>query len=185
MNLLYIRFRHEEGSVMVVVLLIMAILSLIGISAATTTEIELQIAGNEQFHRIAFHRADSGVFSTPKLISDAFDNGAEPTGSGINYLGSTGTFYREIMGFDVHDADRDLRITLGGSDVDVDVDRIGQENLIGTSTEFASGAEGVGGGSSGGIAIYYGIDSHGHGPVTSVSNVSGVYRKVVGIAGGL
>jgi hypothetical protein len=74
---------------------------------------------------------------------------------------------------------------LGGFDVDVDVDRIGEENLAGTSTEFASGAEGVGAGSSGGVAIYYGIDSHGQGPVTSESNVSGVYKKVVGIAGGL
>ena len=175
----------EEGSVMVVALIIMVILSLIGISAATTTEIELQIAGNEKFHRIAFHHADSGVFSTPKLISESFDNGAEPTGSGINYLGTSGTFYREIMGFDPHDVDKDLKITLGGFDVEVDVERIKEENLAGTSTEFASGAEGVGAGSSGGVAIYYGIDSHGQGPVTSVSNVSGVYRKVVGVAGGL
>jgi hypothetical protein len=181
----YKKSMGEEGSIMVVALLIMAVLSLIGISAATTTEIELQISGNEKFHRIAFHHADSGVFSTPKIISESFDNGAELTGAGINYLGSSGTFYREIMGFDAHDADKDLRITLGGFNVDVDVDRIGEENLVGTSTEFASGAEGVGGGSSGGIAIYYGIDSHGHGPVTSVSNVSGVYRKVVGVAGGL
>ena len=183
MTLAYKKSMREEGSVMVVALLIMAVLSLIGISAATTTEIELQIAGNEKFHRIAFHHADSGVFSTPKIISGSFDNGAELTGAGINYLGTSGTFYREIMGFDVHDADKDLRITLGG--FDVDVDRIGEENLVGTSTEFASGAEGVGGGSSGGVAIYYGIDSHGQGPVTSVSNVSGVYRKVVGVAGGL
>lgn len=173
----------DDGSVMVLVLLIMVILSLIGISAATTAEIEMQIAGNEKFHRIAFHNADSGVYATPKLISDSFDNGAEMPG--ITYLGPSGTFYREIMGFDAPDAARDLRITLGGFDVDVDVNRIGEETLVGTSTEFASGSEGVGSGSSGGIAIYYEINSLGQGPATSVSNVSGVYRKVVGIAGGL
>jgi hypothetical protein len=50
--------------------------------------------------------------------------------------------------------------------------------------EFASGAEGVGAG-SGGIGILYNINSLGEGPAASRSNVEAVYRKIVGMPGGL
>lgn len=178
------KMMNEEGSVLFVALLILVILTLLGISATTTTEIEIQIAGNEKFHKIAFFHADSGVFSTPKLISAAFDSGAEPTESGFTYLGADGTFYREIMGFDPSDPELDLRFSLGGHNVDVDVNRLGQVSLPGGSTEFASGAEGAGTG-SGGVGVLYEMDSLGEGPNSSLSNVSAVYRKVIGVAGGL
>ena len=67
--------KHEEGSVLIVALFILVILTLLGIMATTTTETEIQIAGNEKFHKMAFQNADSGVFSTPKVISGAFDGG--------------------------------------------------------------------------------------------------------------
>jgi hypothetical protein len=176
---------HEEGSIMVVGLLILVILTLIGISATNTSKTEIQIAGNQKFYKIAFHHADSGVYTTPKLISTAFDDGIEQSAAGITYLGSAGTFYREIMGYDAYDSDKDIRITLAGRNVDVDVNRIGQESLPGSGAEFASGAEGVGVGSTGGVAIFYGMDSLGEGPASSQSNVAAVYRKIVGTPGGL
>jgi hypothetical protein len=177
--------RNEKGSAMVVVLLILVILTLLGITTATTSKIEVQVAGNQKFHKIAFHNADSGIYTTPKLISAAFDTGTEPTGSGITYLGNTDEFYREIMGYDAYDADRDVRITLAGYDVDVDVNRLGTETLAGSGAEFASGAEGIGVGSSGGVAVVYGLDSLGEGPSESFSNIAAVYRKIVGTPGGL
>jgi hypothetical protein len=185
MKLSFKKLRDEEGSIMLVALFILVILTLIGIMATTTSEIEIKIAGNDKFHKIAFHHADSGVFSTPKLISTSFDSGAEPPPSGFAYLGTSGTFYREIMGFDPHDAARDIRFTLNGLNVDVDVNRIGKVTLPGGSTEFGTGAEGLGGGSSGGIGILYGMDSLGEGPSDSLSNVDAVYRKVIGVPGGL
>ncbi|MBW1997170.1 MAG: hypothetical protein JRJ29_04305 [Deltaproteobacteria bacterium] len=176
---------NKEGSIMIVLLLMLAFLTLIGISATTTTEIEVQIAGNEKFQKIAFYNADSGVYSAPKLISECFETGAEPDAGGVTYLDSDGKFYREIMGFDVYDLSRDIRFVFDGYNVDVDVKRLGQESLAGGSAEFASGAEGVGGGSSGGVAIYYEMDSLGEGPNQTLSNISAVYRKVIGVAGGL
>ena len=59
----------EEGSVLIVALLILVVLTMIGISSTTTTEIEIQIAGNEQFHRIAFYGADSGILPEAFIIS--------------------------------------------------------------------------------------------------------------------
>jgi len=185
MTLSFKRLGDEEGSVIVVALFILVILILIGISATKTTEIEIQIAGNQKFHDIAFYHADSGVYSTPKLISACLDNGAEQDAAEITYLGSSGTFYREIMGFDLYDSDWDIRFSLGGLNGDVDIDRFAQETLPGGGAEFASGAEGIGVGSAGGVAILYDIDSFGSGPANSTSNVGAVYRKVLGVPGGL
>jgi Tfp pilus assembly protein PilX len=177
--------KSERGSVLIVALFILVILTLLGIMATTTTETEIHIAGNEKFHKIAFQNADSGVYSSPKVISAAFDAGAAPTWAGVTYLAPANTFYREIMGFDPHDAAPDIAFILGGYDITVDVNRVGQEIIPGGSAEFGSGAEGVGSGSSGGVGILYDIDSLGEGPSAALSNVDAMYRKVIGTAGGL
>jgi hypothetical protein len=185
---------NEDGSVLVIALLILVFLTIIGISATTTTNIELQIAGNEKFHKIAFYHADSGVYTTPKLISGCIDSGSEINiGSGttepdIRYsTGSSSTlFYGQVMGYDTYDGGtKDIEFTLSGFDVGVDVRRDRAENLAGGAVEFAAGAEGIGSGSGGGVAIYYEMNSSGNGPANSISNVSAFYRKVVGVPGGL
>jgi hypothetical protein len=185
---------NEDGSVVVIALIILVFLTIIGIAATTTTNIELQVAGNEKLHKIAFYRADSGVYVTPKLISACIDSGAEVTiGSGttepdMRYAtGSSSTlFYGQIMGYDTYDGGiKDIEFTLSGFDVGADVRRDRVENLAGGGVEFGSGAEGIGAGSGGGVAIFYEMDSYGHGPANSISIVSAVYRKVVGVPGGL
>lgn len=65
---------NERGSILIVTLLILAILTMVGISASTTTEIELQIAGNENFHKIAFYSAEAArgyVAGNPDLYGSA------------------------------------------------------------------------------------------------------------------
>ena len=69
--------------------------------------------------------------------------------------------------------------------IDVDVNRTRVQHLAGGGVEFASGAEGIGVGSAGGVAIFYALDSLGNGPASSVSDIGGVYRKVIGVPGGL
>lgn len=49
----------EKGSIMIVALLILLLLTVIGISATTTTITEIQIAGNEKVHKIAFYAAEA------------------------------------------------------------------------------------------------------------------------------
>ena len=185
MKSLFNKTGNEEGSALVVVLLFLVLLTIIGISASTTSEIELNIAANQKTHMIAFNNADSGIYANPKLISACIEGGSDQAVAGFTYLGAGGTFYREIMGFDPWDAARDTRLTLGGFNVDVDVNRTGVQHLAGGGVEFASGAEGIGVGSAGGVAIFYAMDSLGDGPASSVSDIGGVYRKVIGVAGGL
>jgi len=191
--------KNKDGSALIFAILILALLTLIGISATTTSTIEIQIAGNDKFHKMAFYRADSGVYTIPKVISKAINDKATPgdlinhTYGAFTYLdkgtnddGSSGpTFYRELAGFDPNDTSRDIKFALGGNDVEVDVERDRTEILVGGGAEFASGSEGAGVGSTGGVAIFYGLDSLGSGPSNSISNIGAVYRKVVSTAGGL
>ncbi len=176
----------ERGAVMVVALVILALLTMIGVSASRTSEIDIQIAGNHKFHEMAFHHADSGVYATPKVISACVDGGTQPDLASVSYLDSgTSDFYREVMGYKAHDSDNDLRFILSGHRVELDVARTGQRSLAGGGVEFASGAEGVGAGTSGGLAIFYLMDCIGTGPNSAQSNVVAEYRKVVGVSGGL
>ena len=177
------RLKNEEGSALVLALLILVLLTLLGIAVTRQSAVELQIAGNYKVHKTAFHHADSGTYATPKLIADCIQ--ADQDVGGINYLGGADTFYREIMGFDPYDAARDVRYTMSGFDIDVDVNRVGARNIAGGGVEFASGAEGIGVGSSGGVAILYDVDSLGNGPANSRSIIVSAYRLVVGVIGGL
>jgi hypothetical protein len=202
MESLATRSLNQRGSALVVTILILAILTLIGISVTNTTRIETIIAGNEKFHKIAFYNADTGVHVTPKLISYCVDNGEAQQGlTNINYLDDNGDpdatintldiFFYELMGFDAllgrpaHDAVCDTSFFQDGHEVEVDIDRSGQQSLAGGGVEFASGAEGIGVGSAGGVALLYTLDSYGDGPATAESEIVGVYRKVVAVAGGL
>lgn len=54
-------FQNQEGVSLVVALLILLVLTLIGISALSTTTFETNIAGNERLYNRAFYTADAGV----------------------------------------------------------------------------------------------------------------------------
>ena len=197
------RLSDERGSVMVLALLILAFLTIMGLSTGSTSEFELKIAGNEKSHKVSFYNADAGIGAAPKLVSLCVDNGEAQDGlTGISYLDSNGepdpsdstlddTFFYEIMGFDdllgraSHDAAGDMSFALGSHTIKVDIERSGEEEMAGGGVEFASGAEGVGAGSAGGVSLLYTLDSVGAGPASSESNVGAVYRKVVGVSGGL
>ncbi len=51
---------NEDGSALVISLIMLVLLTLIGISASTTSEIELKISGNDKLHKMAFYTAESG-----------------------------------------------------------------------------------------------------------------------------
>lgn len=60
MNVLY-PIRDEEGTIMVLALLILAMLTLIGISGTNISRTELVIAENYQLNKISFMAADSAM----------------------------------------------------------------------------------------------------------------------------
>lgn len=194
---------HDEGGfVLVAVLMILTLLVIIGVAGVNTSTTEVQIASNDQFHKIAFYNADSGIFLTPKLIGEAIDSDADPTAAfapGITLYGLDGNtpsgdsaytanrFYNEIYAFaqDAQALDKDLQFTSGGLPVNVDIAHNGAHNIVGGGAEFASGSSGGGTGSAGGIEIRYILTSDGFGPRNSLARIEAGYRKVPGTAGGL
>jgi hypothetical protein len=178
---------NERGSILVIALVMLVFLTLIGVASTTTTEIEMQVAGNEKFHKIAFYNTDGGVYATPKLISISVEQEEQPaTGDVIQFLDpGPSDFFDEVMGFRAQDTAKDIRFTMGDHSAEVDVVRVGQETLVGGGTEFAGSSEGVGGGTTGGVAIFYDIDSYGTGPASSQCNIYAGYRLVPGMSGGL
>jgi hypothetical protein len=55
------RLRNNHGASLVVALLILLVLTIIGISAITTSTFETKIAGNERLYNEAFYAADAGI----------------------------------------------------------------------------------------------------------------------------
>ncbi|MBC2712470.1 MAG: hypothetical protein HGJ94_16240 [Desulfosarcina sp.] len=185
----------ESGSVIIAALLILVTLTILGIWAMNTTTVEYQIASNDQFHKMAFTNADGGVYSTPKLISKAINESSPQDATVMGWFGFTflngtddNTVYDQILGYTAWDGgitDIGLSNNVYNDTIEVDIQRTGQRNVVGGGVEFASGAEGVGVGSTGGVNIFYALDSFGSGPRQSVSNVLAEYRKVLGLPGGL
>ena len=60
MNIRDLTFKNEQGSTIIVAMLILVFLTIIGISATSTSIFETQIVGNEHRYQIEFYLADSG-----------------------------------------------------------------------------------------------------------------------------
>ena len=65
---LFSSLNNERGSALVIALLMLVILTLIGISATSTTTFELQIAGNDKLFKRAFYVADGASEMAGELI---------------------------------------------------------------------------------------------------------------------
>ncbi|PKN29624.1 MAG: hypothetical protein CVU64_07260 [Deltaproteobacteria bacterium HGW-Deltaproteobacteria-21] len=176
----------QNGSVLVIALLILVFLTLIGIASSSITQIEIQIAGNERAYNIAFNTADSGVYMSPKIIRRCFEDGAQPTLTNINCTPASPGFFRRVMGYDPPPNNTgNVQFTLDNQPVSVAVKRDRQISLGGGGIEFGSGTEGVGVGSASGVAVIYKMDSDGTGPNSAKSVIAAEYRLVPGVAGGL
>lgn len=52
---------NDEGFILVITMFILVVLSIIGLSATSTTQLELKIAGNDRIHKETFYQADAGT----------------------------------------------------------------------------------------------------------------------------
>ena len=67
------RLKNEEGSVMVVGLLVLVTASLIGIAATTTSNIEVELAGNDKTYKQNFYRAEGAAVLAGQLLENEKD----------------------------------------------------------------------------------------------------------------
>lgn len=63
---------NENGSALVLALLILVLLTLMGISATTTSTVGIQMAGSEKFYELAFYSAESGWQRALNWLDDQY-----------------------------------------------------------------------------------------------------------------
>jgi hypothetical protein len=64
------RMKSEEGSVLIVALVILVLLTLLGIFATKTSEIEIQIAGNDMKYKRNLYSAEAVAMECAQFIKD-------------------------------------------------------------------------------------------------------------------
>ncbi|MFH1137855.1 MAG: pilus assembly PilX N-terminal domain-containing protein [Pseudomonadota bacterium] len=196
-------FKQRRGMVLVAALLLMAIMSIIGATAITTSRIDIKISHNTKVSRQAFYFSDGGVEMSPKVIRKLIDEGQVLPLTNVT-MDSPGVF-NEIMGFlpggEFDDDDKwtngemkypytssdptpDIIHARGTETMIIDIDRSGKSFAAGSGAEFAAGSEGAGSGSAGGVFIFYTIDSLAAAANNARSYIDVYYRYVVGVAGG-
>ena len=63
----------EKGSILIIALVMLAFLTLLGISVTNTSTIEVQIAGNERFHKQNFYRAEAAAMEAAQRLQNESD----------------------------------------------------------------------------------------------------------------
>ncbi len=122
---------NEEGSVLILALIMLVLLTMIGISATTTSMIETRIAGNERVYKRNFYAAEAAVMQGAQNMEQTDLQNPRPT-----WLGLLGA---------VNEPD-DIRLT---SFWDTSLDPVPQATVIpntlfvATSRGYAGGAQGT------------------------------------------
>ncbi|MBW2146054.1 MAG: pilus assembly PilX N-terminal domain-containing protein [Deltaproteobacteria bacterium] len=72
------KLQQEDGAILAISLIMMALLSLIGTMAIMTSSMEAKISGNEKQYKIAFYAADSGMEQARWLLrNDHEESGSD------------------------------------------------------------------------------------------------------------
>jgi hypothetical protein len=197
--------RNERGSALVVALLMLVVLTLIGISASSTSTFELQISGNDKLYKMAFYQADGGTEAGAELIEQNIEerdwnkvdgNGdLDPTtgtlisGSDPYYRGNVGVespnpYLNTDIGATVpSDGNRDAVIPQNPAAGEPHTNILmGGDSVLSTGSAvlLASGYEGMGkGAGGGGVWIVYNIRAQHQGVRNSTSRINQQWRHVM------
>ena len=184
------QMNNSDGWVTVAALLILTILTIIGISSISTSNIEVKIATNDKVHKMAFYAADGGTelgmellelniacaagFANDNLVinnitvvdKDFWMQGDEPTAP---YPSNT---------------ERDVQID-AASEPHTNLSIFGESAFgVGGAIEMSAGYEGKGkGAAGGGVSLLYEIYSQHLGFANSQSVVAIQWRHNIGSEG--
>ena len=197
----------QQGTAIIMALLILLVLSVIGVYAVSTSTMETKIAGVERGYQEAFYTADSGepigveivklILQNDPQTPDALDHPWDSVvDSGL--LGMDGEIFTDSRNaYTIFDASPNSDIDVDSKNDSsnlglapyvhllVDIDRLKSHHLPGGGIEFAAGYEGIGFGGGGDVAVLYAVDSVGRYSMRSAeSRVYVGYRHVPGLAGG-
>jgi hypothetical protein len=183
--------QEEQGSILILCVLMLFLLTVLGISSTTTSDLEMSIATNENFFHMAFYQADGGAEAGKEIVEYAIetriwvDTTTPPVM--INFVEVWDVdFYKNGALSDTEipsDANKDVAIpvTVEGRNLTTFLRYGGATDLaVGSAIQMAAGYDGIGKGAAGGGAwIDYDIRSNHEGIRNSRSKVQAGWRHVI------
>lgn len=103
---------NQQGSIMLIVLLILSLLTVIGLSSSKTTWIEMGVSNNQTIHKLNFYQAEAAISEGMQNLEDTdLENNPpfwiQPLGSGILTTGPAGTEGADVYTDAIWDQDAD------------------------------------------------------------------------------
>lgn len=206
-NSMFTKVKNEQGVVLVIALMILALLSVLSLTAILTTSTDLKITANYRILQSTFYNTEGSMDIAPGIIRrtislktdspdilasqgiyDTNTNGISNTDEdGTVFSGLTtdadanGTpdFVEAVMGYITTSSN--FTITIDSKATAVAASRTGAVPLKGYSTGFATGYEG---GAMTGRGIYFDMTGTGSGDRNSESQIQLQYRCVERSGGG-
>jgi hypothetical protein len=178
----------QTGAAIVLVLLMVAVAIIIGVTAISTSNTELQIATQDVRHKTAFYAADGGTEYGAQIVEE---NIACPGGFSVSTIGNievgNATLWLNAAATKPTDANRDFYFPTGYSAGEPHTNlTVGGVTTLaaGGAIQMAAGDEGKGKGApSGGAHIVYDIYAEHLGRFNSKSLVLMQWRHVIGQEG--
>ena len=201
--------KGQEGSVIVIVMIVLALLTIVGISATNMSTTEMKIAGNDKNYKVAFYHAESGGYALAKWVTRVLDDNEIPqdingVGGGpadknrFEYLDPNATeLMDEAMDYDgAYDSAKDFRFSMGSgisdgagtyqkasSTVTVDIDKLRSQLARGGGAEFENSASATG--EKAAVEIPYWFSSEAVTDNGTRADIWMQYLKLLGTPGGL
>ena len=189
----------EQGTAIIMALLILLVLSVIGVYAVSTSTVETNITGIERGFQEAFYTADSGepigLYLTKLILNNNYQQVTDlpPDWQGVvqsslftelfSYTRNTNTLFSSTP--DINISGNTAFGLPGYVQLIIDIDRLQSQLMPGGGIEFAAGYESIGMGGGGDIGVLYSLDSVGrYGLRGAESRVYLGYLYVPGVAGG-
>ncbi len=171
------RLRNQNGSVLVIALMMLVVLMIIGIAATNTSTVELQIAGNDKVEKQTFYQADGGSEVGISIVEEnILKAGFDSVGGYHGVTVANPTLYLNETMPNAFDA----AMTRDGETTEFRVFGRPAQFSPGSGMQMAAGYEGKGKGLAGGGAFkVFDIQSHHDGTVNSKATIRVQWRHML------
>ena len=88
--------RNEDGLILGITLIILGIFTILGLSAIIFTTTEMEVATNEEFHKIAFYGAEAARGYVPKKV-ELYGNANVIEDQGISFPNTTDASVKQYL----------------------------------------------------------------------------------------
>ena len=181
------KLKNEQGFVLITSLMMLTVLMIIGIAATNTTDVELQIAGNDKADKMTFYAADAGNELSKELIElTVYERGWKNEAGTTKTIGSVTIQNKDFwLNPDLTTVEvptstnRDADLVFGDGNSYL---RMGTNSQLssGGAIQMAAGYEGIGKGAAGGGAwLIYDVRSRHEGVNNSQEQIRGQWRHVL------